>query len=139
MTKCALLLLLTLAPSAVVSAGMACIQVNPTHPTCADDVCLTVLACVPMVGTVTCTDWRVATNGMIYLDIYVTYDPCQRGGSTKINETFNVGDLCPGVHMVLARVHCSPGHCQPRYAVWAMGATVFKVSCAPCPQPQPQP
>jgi hypothetical protein len=137
MKKYALLLLLVLAPSTVAWAGSTCIQVNPANPTCTDDVYLTVLSCIPLVGTVTCVDYRVSTSNMIYVNVYLTYDPYQRGGSTKVDETVNIGDLCPGSYMVLARVYCSPDSCSPRYATWGLGATVFKVTCGTCPQPWP--
>jgi hypothetical protein len=136
MKKYAMLLLVVLMLSTSAWAStLAYVTVSPACPNCVDNVCINVLACVPKACTVTEVDSCVRTNNMILVDIYLECPDCSCGGSTKVDETVCVGDLCPGTYFVVARVYWSGACCKSTPTAAAVGSTVFKVSCATCAWP----
>ena len=107
------------------------VTVCPPCPDCWDNVLVNVKACVPKEGYVKCTEWCIKGN-FIMVDVYLQCPPSACGGSTKVNQTVCVGDLCPGTYAVIATVRCYEG-CKPYAMTYAVGSTFFKVSCpTPC-------
>ncbi len=137
MKKYGLLLLMVLAMSTPAWAGpFACVTVDRCVPAC-EDVSINVKACLPFRDCVL-QDTDVCVRGaLILVDMYFCCPSCRCGGATCVDEDVVVeGGLCPGMYIVLVRIHCAcGGPCCFRPRICAMGSAFFQAVC--CDQPAP--
>ena len=140
MKKYGLLLLMVLVTSTTAWAGpFACVTVDRCVPAC-EDVTINVKACIPYRGCELIGEPEICVRGgLILVDMYYACPDCYCGGATCIDESPVVEDgLCPGMYIVLVRIHCvCCGPCGFRPRICAMGSTFFQAMC--CDQAQPDP
>ena len=136
MKKYALLLMMLAVTSTAWGGPFACVQVSPADPSCESEITICVSGCLP--GNCEVTDTEVCIQGgIITVDIHMCCScECAPPYSTKFNECMNIGSLCPGAYVVIAKVHCHDcGQCSKfgQTRVGAVGVAFFDVCCAdPC-------
>jgi hypothetical protein len=140
MRKYAVVLLIVLGLSTGAWAGLrACVSVSPHCPTCQDDVWLAVSAEVP--GQCYVADIKTCIQGgSIVATIILDCDDCS--GCTSIDQTVDLGTLCPGLYIAFVKIVANPpdcgcpdccgpcGGCLDMPRLVAVGATNFRVTCA---------